>query len=685
MSTPFSTEQGRLVWRGDGETLVVEPWGADSARVRAALGEVHEADWALLPPPHQDAATIDLGELSPHGDAEATLTNGGVRVVLTARSRHDAQAGYLRHFCHVSIQDEHGEVLLEEAGDGGALKIRAREYESLPGGSWRTTLRLRSPRDEKLYGMGQYQQEIGDLKGSTLELAHRNSQVSVPFVMSSRGYGLLWHTPAVGRATFGMNRTEWVAESAVQFDYWVTAAGSPAQVSRRYAEATGHAPMMPEYGLGFWQSKLRYTHQEELLEVAREYRRRGLPLDVIVADFFHWPHLGDFRFDEEFWPDPAAMVRELRELGIELMVSVWPQISPDSENFAQLSSHGMLVSSDRGVDVQMAFGGPSRFLDVTSAEAREFLWKKLTEGYGRHGVRLYWLDEAEPEYALYDYAAYRTSAGPVTQVGGIYPQHFSRAVAEGLQTQGESPLALVRCAWAGSQRYGALVWSGDIPSTWEALRQQLIAGIHMGVAGIPWFTTDIGGFAGGRPEDPAYQELLVRWFQFGTFLPVMRLHGDRGPAREVRAADDSPRMHSGAANEPWSFGSETTPVLERYLRLREQLRPYLREVMTAAHLDGQPVMRGLFHEFPEDDAAWEIIDQFMLGPDLLVAPVLGAGERSRRIYLPAGAHWTSALTGTVHAGGQWIDEAAPIESIPVFTREHALQELTASLAAQGAR
>ncbi|WP_022917408.1 glycoside hydrolase family 31 protein [Ruania albidiflava] len=666
----FQTTATAITWCGDGETLRVEAWGRDSIRIRSALGPIKDTEWALLPP-EADAHAVHI---AVDGD-RATLTNGAIVVALTARSGTDAQAGYLRHSCRLRIEDRSGRLLFEEVGAGGALKVRARDYHPLPGGSWRTLLQLRSDPAEVLYGMGQYQDALGDLKGSTLELAHRNSQASIPFVMSSAGYGMLWHTPAVGRATFGTNRTEWEARVADQIDYWVSA-GQPAQVAARYAEVTGHVPMMPEYGLGFWQSTLRYASQDELLEVAREFARLELPLDVIVADFFHWPELGDYRFEEEFWPDPRAMVAELRELGVELMVSVWPQVSPASSNYDELSRHGHLVRSERGVDVQMAFGGPSRFLDTTHPGARDFLDRALTEGYRQYGIDLFWLDEAEPEFAFYDYDAYHMHAGPVSQVGGIYPQSFVRAIADGRRRRGQDAgVSLVRCAWAGSQRHGALVWSGDIASTWSALRAQIAAGIHIGVAGIPWFTTDIGGFGGGRVDDPDFVELLLRWFQLGTFLPVMRLHGDRGPGRKVQAADGTRRMHSGAPNQPWSYGPDALEVMTTYLRVRERLRPYLRKVMAAAHTDGQPVMRGLFHEFPGDRQAWHTPDQFLLGPDLLVAPVTDPGRTTRRLYLPEGAQWTSLHTGTRHDGGTWVDEPAPLEVIPVFRRDGALAKL----------
>ncbi|WP_084800307.1 glycoside hydrolase family 31 protein, partial [Promicromonospora kroppenstedtii] len=607
----------------------------------------------------------------------ATLVNGGLRVELTTTTGFSEVVGYEVSHCDLAFYDADGRLLLRELDRGGSLQLRARDFRPRLGDDGHTlTASFESDPDEKLYGMGQYQQHVLDLKGSTFELAHRNSQASVPFVMSSAGYGFLWHDPAIGRATFARNRTEWHAESTRQLDYWVTAGRTPAQISRAYADATGHAPMMPERGLGFWQCKLRYWNQEQLLQVAREHRRRGLPLDVIVADFFHWPKMGDYRFEDEFWPDPTAMVDELRDLGVELMVSVWPQVSLESENDSHLRRNNLLVRADRGLDVQMAFQGPSTFLDVTNPETRRWLWETCRRNYGEHGIRTFWLDEAEPEYGVYDYDAFRYHLGPALRVGNVYPQAFARAFYEGQVADGESEVVnLVRCVWAGSQRYGALAWSGDISSTFEDLARQVTAGIHMGVAGIPWFTTDVGGFHRGDVTDPAFHELLVRWFQFGAFSPVMRLHGDRLPGHEVAAADGSPRLGSGGPNELWSFGEEVYGVLERYVHLRETLRDYVRDAMHAAHADGQPVMRGLFHDFPDDPRAWDVDDQFLLGPDVLVAPVLAAGVRERDVYLPAGSRWTDAATGEVHDGGTTVRAAAPLDVVPVFLRDGALPHL----------
>ncbi|MFG3339966.1 TIM-barrel domain-containing protein [Glycomyces sp. NPDC048151] len=670
----FETAKDAITWRGDGETLVVQAWGRDSLRVRSTrAGEVLDTDFALLEPEPVDV------EITVDGDT-ATIVNGGVTAVLHASSGYDWQTQYTVFRCTLEFRDAQGRTLLRELGDGQALKLTAREFRPLPGGAHRLRAAFEPVAGEKLYGMGQYQQAILDLKGSTFELAHRNSQASVPFVMSSAGYGFFWHNPAIGSATFAANRTEWIAESTEQLDYWITAGATPAAIASAYAAATGHAPVMPEYGLGYWQCKLRYWNQEQLLEVAREHQRRGLPLDVIVADFFHWPKMGDFRFEEEFWPDPAAMVDELKEMGVELMVSVWPQVSVESENFAAFKKDNLLVRTERGLDVQMSFLGPSMFLDATNPRARERAWEILKRNYFDLGIKVFWLDEAEPEYGVYDFDNYRYHAGPNVQVGNVYPQAFSRMFYEGQRAAGQEEVVnLVRCAWAGSQRYGALVWSGDIHSSWADFRKQITAGLHMGVAGIPWFTTDIGGFSGGNIEDPGFRELLVRWFQFGAFCPVMRMHGDRQPWQPVKAADGSDRCGSGSANELWSFGDEVYEILVRYVRLREAMRPYTRRLMTEAHESGQPVMRGVFHEFPQDPVCWDLADQYMFGPDLLVAPVVEAHATERRVYLPEGASWTDLHTGASFEGGQWIEAAAPIDVIPVFARDGALAELVGTI------
>ena len=662
----FYQQGNKLIWRYNGECLMAEPWGKNSLRIRSAMmREIQETDFALLPPDDQPA-DIQIDGLT------ATLTNGKIKLVMEEND--------WSHGCQMSFYNQKGELLLREIDHGGALSLSARKFKPIIGGDFRLTVTFESNPNEKLYGMGQYQQEILNLKGCNLELAHRNSQASVPFVLSSLGYGFLWHNPAIGRVSFGMNTTEWYAESTRQMDYWITAGDTPAEIEQSYADATGKVPMMPEYGLGFWQCKLRYWNQEQLLNVAREYKKRNIPLDVIVCDFFHWPKMGDFRFEEEFFPDPAGMIRELDEMGVKLMVSVWPQIDQNSENFGEMTRKGYLVKPEMGVNVCMQFGGDSVFFDATNPGARKYVWEKCKRNYFDQGVELFWLDEAEPEYHGYTFDNYRYYLGPNAQIGNIYPQMFSRTFYDGMKETGREKIVnLVRCAWAGSQRYGALVWSGDIHSCYEDFRKQICAGLHMGLSGIPWWTTDIGGFSDGDPKDPAFRQLLVRWFEWGAFCPVMRLHGDRKPSSIPHRKDGSPALFTGSDNEVWSFGDEAYEILVKYIQLREKMRPYVRSLMQQAHENGTPVMRTMFYEFPDDPVCWELKDQYMFGSDLLVAPVVYKDAEEREVYLPAGENWTELHTGKVYPGSQTIQVNAPLEVIPVFARGEQLKELIGAI------
>ena len=669
----FHREKSSLVREYASEKLVIESWGKDSLRVRSTMRPAFEdEEWALLRRERSEAPDISIP-----GDGSASITHG----LITARVDPRGQITFL---------NQKGEVLLEEfmrvrlgnmeKGDGqvdqaaityfnSALSIYPREFKPILGGDYALTVRFESRPEEKLFGMGQYQHGFLNQKNCVLELAQRNSQASVPFALSSLGYGFLWNNPAIGKVSFGKNCTEWTAISTKQMDYWITAGDRPAEILANYAEVTGTVPMMPEYGLGLWQSKLRYQTQDELLAVAREYKRRGLPLDVIVADFFHWPMQGEYKFDPDYWRDPAAMIEELEAMGIKLMVSVWPTIDRNSSQFAEMRERGLLVRTERGVATTMEFLGDTVFYDPTNPKAREYVWKVIKQNYYDKGVRIFWLDEAEPEYAVYDFDHYRYHLGPNLQVGNIYPLKYAQGFYEGMTAEKQENIVnLARCAWAGSQRYGALIWSGDIDSSFESLRNQLAAGLNMGLAGIPWWTTDIGGFHGGVNDDPSFRECLIRWFQFATFSPVLRMHGDREPHSKPLSTAGGGKCVSGAPNELWSFGEEVLAILEKYLRLRERLRPYIRGLMSAAHTSGSPIIRPLFYDFPADEKAWAIEDAYMFGPDLLVAPILFEGQRARDVYLPSGERWISHGSGEVFDGGQTVNESAPLDHLPVFER-----------------
>lgn len=677
------TEERRIVIRNGASRVFIEPWGENSVRVRmTAEAQMDDHDWALCEKvkeitPVITQTTVDMTDPWYRGEewkkyhytgTEYTMVIGKLTVKVNAEG-------------WISFYNQKGDLLTQEYWRNRdricryavPIRIPARELKPITGTSdYELTARFEAFDDEKIFGMGQYQEKHMDKKGAVLELAHRNSQASVPFYVSSRGYGFFWNNPAIGTAAFGMNKTEWYAKSTKKMDYFLTAGDTPAEILMQYTAATGRSPMMPEFGLGYWQCKLRYRNQQEILEVAREHKRRGLPMDAIVVDFFHWTMQGEFKFEPRDWPDPDAMVKELKELGIETVVSVWPTIDERSENYGEMAENGYLVQTDRGNHNHMTWMGNIVFYDPTNPGAREFVWKKCKENYYKKGIRIFWLDEAEPEYGPYDFDNYRYYAGPALQCTNIYPLMYAKGFYDGLKAEGEKDiLSLVRCAWAGSQKYGVLTWSGDIHSSFRAMKEQLQAGLNMGMAGIPWWTSDIGGFIGGDITDPAFKELLMRWFAWGAFCPVFRMHGERSPwyEREQEYINGVRQLTSGQDNEVWSFGEDNYKILTKYLFIRERLRPYIRECMRAASEKGEPVMRPLFYDFSQDKTAWEVEDSYMFGPDLLVSPVMEEGARERRIYLPAGCGWTDAYTKKTYDGGQWITAEAPLDIIPVMIRE----------------
>lgn len=652
----FSEFENGIEYRYGGETLRVLPWGESSFRVLSCPFGKMDMESAALLQPEKIICNIVFEK------DKAVITNG--KLTCEIQSQGENMPARIRFL------NEKGKELLAEQSSGGALNRKARRFRPIAGGSYQLKVTFDARSNEKLYGMGQYQQDILDLKGCTLELAQRNSQISIPFYISSLGYGFLWNNPAVGEVTFARNATVWKAESSRQMDYWVTTGDTPAEIERAYMQATGKPPIIPEAGLGYWQSKLRYYSQEEVLRVAREYKKRGIPVDVFIIDYYHWTRCGDYRFDEEFFPDPAEMIKELKDMGMKTMVSVWPQIDTRSENYQEMYQKGLLVQTDHGLNVQTTFHGNNVFYDATNPEARDYVWEICKKNYADLGVDYYWLDAAEPEFSTYDYDNYRYQAGPVLQAGNLYPREYARGFYEGPERSGQKGIMnLVRCAWAGSQRYGTVIWSGDIHSTYQDLKNQICAGLQIGLSGIPWWTTDIGGFYGGNAENPEFVELLLRWFQFGTFCPIMRMHGNRQPYTEIRKANGEVTEGTGAANEIWSYGEEAYQIMKHYIDVRQAMRDYVRSIMEQAHQEGDPVMRPLFYEFPEDPVCWVLDYSYMLGSDLLVAPIVEQRAMEREVYLPEGAQWVHASTGTEYQGGQKVRVEAPISSIPVFLRD----------------
>lgn len=659
----FTSENNKLIICHLTERICIEPWGQNSLRVRATqYTKFTGRDWALSEPLPQD---VKKAEITIDGNQSAIIQNGRISARVNGSGvitfyKDDKQ--FLREY----YRNYNGTESLESR----CLKIIGRDYKPIIGGDYALTVRFESNDGEKLFGMGQYQQPYLDLKGCVLELAQRNSQITIPFAVSSLGYGFLWNHPGIGKASFGKNYTEWHAAATKEMDYWITAGDTPSQILEQYTAVTGHAPAMPDGLLGLWQCKLRYRTQEEVLSVARKYRELGIALDVIVIDFFHWTRQGDWCFDPEYWPDPKAMCDELHAMGTKVMVSVWPSVDKKSKNFEELFEKGLLIRTERGCIQTYDFQGDCLEIDVTNPEARKFLWEKCKKNYYDYGIDMFWLDNAEPDYAVYDYDNYRYALGCALEVSNIYPQLYAKTFCDGITALGRQKemIHLIRSGWAGSQKYASLIWSGDIPSTFESLQDQLSAGLNIGLAGIPWWTTDIGGFMTDDVAAPEFRELLLRWFEFAVFSPILRMHGDRGP-HDIPPLSDKEygggSLYTGHPNELWSYGEEAFTIMKKHLERRQTLKPYIETLMKEASTTGAPIMRTMFYEFPNDAKCWELSDQYMFGSDYLVAPILHAGETKRNVYLPAG-QWKNLDDNTVYDGAQTIVCNAPLDVIPVF-------------------
>ena len=659
----FRKDGSALVFNRGKETLRIEPHGKNALRVRATKNPSFSGLEKALT---EMVSTDGIPEIISAD--EASVANGRIKAVVNGTgviSFYRDDSLILREY-----YSYYGGSLTKSSI---CLKIRNREYEALSSEDYKITLRFEGDRNEKLYGMGQYQQSVLDLQGCVLPLEQRNSQITIPFVLSSKGYGFLWNNPGTGEAVFGRNQIRWTASEASELDYWITADETPADIIANYTEAVGRMPVISKNYLGLWQCKLRYRTPEEVLEVFDKYLEMGIHLDVIVIDFFHWTYQGDWKFDPLYWPEDKvrAMCEHIHAHGTKIMVSVWPSVDKRSENYYSFLEAGFLSDTEKGGPQTYDFQGDCGTLDVFAPGAAECVWDLCRQHYRDLGIDLFWLDNCEPDTVEYDYDNIRYRTGRATKVGSEYPKVLSKAFAEGMRKEGETDfLSLVRSAWVGSQKYNTLIWSGDVQSNFEALRDQVIAGQNIGIAGIPMWTTDIGGFMTDDVDDPLFRELLIRWFEYASFCPVMRMHGDRGP-HDIDPLDDRPygggSLYTGRPNEIWSYGEDNMEIMKKFIDIRNGLKDYIEGLVKEASLTGMPLIRAMYLEFPDDREAAAFEDQYMFGGSLLVAPVLEAGARSREVYLPEGI-WEDFYSGEQIEGGRVIKADAPLDKIPVFRR-----------------
>lgn len=647
----ITLHNNKLIFERKDELTVIEAYGENCLRCRSTKNSrISDENWTLLPATSSPDCVIEGSE------KEATITNGMISAKIEAGNLwHGGIISYYRNGAQILRTKFEGDYTtrnLHREGDNYQIKVI---FESNP--------------DEHFYGLGQEQEDFFDRKGCTCNLMHYNTKSALPVVYSSQGYGFFWNNPAPGRCELTNNHTMWAADSAYQADYLIFAGETPADIMKIYCGLTGYAPKFPDWAAGFWQCKLRYESQEDLLEVAREYKKRGIPIDAIVIDYFHWTEQGEWKFDPKYWPNPAKMCRELKEMGIQPIVSIWPTINPKSENYLEMSEGNMLVRTENGQYGTFDFYGQQTFIDPMNPKTAAFVWDKVKKNYYDYGIKNFWLDEAEPEVHPQQFGNLKFHLGNGDQTAMLYPYYYGKMFYEGLKSEGENDIILLtRAAYPGSQKYGAAVWNGDIMSTFEALRMSVKSGLSMAMSGIPWWNSDIGGFFSGDIESEYFRELIVRWFQFGLFSPIMRLHGSR-----IRSSDHKSRHPdiiepSGGDNEIWSFGEENYPILKKLIDLRERMKPYTLKYMEIASKTGIPIMRPMFFDYYDDKICYTLEDQYMYGGDILFAPIVNKGQIEREVYLPDG-NWINVIDKKVYTGQQTISCKAKLHEFIAFVKE----------------
>ena len=507
---------------------------------------------------------------------------------------------------------------------------------------------------EGLYGLGQHQAGVWNYRGETIDLSQENTNIAVPLLVSSNGYGIFWNNSSPSRANNRFVHSLYLsAQVADRIDYYFLYGPNADQIIGHYRDLTGQVPMFGRWAYGFWQCKNKYQSQQELESVAAKYRQLHIPVDNIVQDWFWWITMGEMKWNPHY-PDPQALIDTLHKEHFHLMVSVWPFFRPGTDVYDQFDRNGWFVAKT----LTGGFHPVGQALyDATNPEARRQYWANINAALFQKGVDAWWLDTDEPETEgredniLVDH---KLAIGSGARYANTYPLFHAGGVSDGQQaaSQQKRVFILSRSAYAGSQRYGVTAWSGDVLSDWVTFQRQISAGLNYAISGMPYWTTDIGGFiSGGNLNDPQFRELFVRWFQFGTFSPIFRVHGTRNPDE----------------NELWSYGADNQKILVDYDTLRYRLLPYIYSEAWQVTSNHATLMRPLVMDWRTDVVAQNTGDEYLFGPAILVSPVYTQGATSRSVYLPA-ATWYDFWTGEKIAGGQRITADAPLAKLPLYVR-----------------
>jgi len=577
---------------------------------------------------------------------------------------------------------------------GGDLILKMSRWEMAPHTvnsekTFQVGATFEAPADEHYYGLGQNQEGTLDYRGRTIDCKHyydapAGETVCVPFMVTNKGYGIVWDNPSDTVVSAAVNgHTTWKSSVGERVSYFVIVGSTTDELYAGYRRITGATPLPPKAAFGYIQSKARYETQQQILAVAAGYRSRGYPLDVMVLDWFYWTRMGQLDIDPSAFPDPQAMNQTLHAQGVHSIISVWPRFEKESRYFNFLAAQDWLLKDSDGKPVDGLAVRSDRagaLIDSTNPRAREWYWDRIRDNIASQGFDWLWLDETEPDLVP---DGYFYSIGSGDRYHNVFPLLHTQGIAEGSRRDrpNKRNLILARAAYLGAQRNGCLFWSSDIDPTWEALRRQVPTGLDFTASGLAYWGNDIGGWQklpeSHTPEhtpllDPAdardvvghyddYPELITRWYEYATFTPTMRAHGERKDT------------------EVWSYGKQAEAVISKYLRLRYTLLPYIYSLGKRTYDTGAPFMRALFMDFPNDPNVSNLGDEYMFGPAFLVAPVTEQGQTSRRVYLPSGRDWYNFWTNEKVKGGQTVSVAASIDTIPIFVAAGSIIPLGADI------
>jgi len=509
---------------------------------------------------------------------------------------------------------------------------------------------------EGLYGLGQHQAGVWNYRGESVDISQDNSNISVPLLVSSKGYAIYWNNESRSRFNNRFANYMYISsEVSDAVDYYFFYGPELDKIVADYRQLTGQAPMFGKWAYGFWQCKNRYKAQDEIVAIARKYRQLHIPADNIVQDWFWWKRKGEFVFNKNY-PDPKGMVDELHAANFHLMISIWPFFEPGSTNYDYMEKQGWFVDKFKFAKPPYHTDAMAVY-DATNPEARKFYWDQVNKALFSIGLDAWWMDTTEPETEGQEeniLLNHKIAAGSGDRYVNDYPLLDAGALYEGQRSVSDQKRVFIlsRSAFSGSQRNSVTAWSGDINSDWLSFRRQIPAGLNFALSGIPYWTTDIGGFVFGSPSDPSFRELFVRWFQWGTFNPIMRVHGTRGDPD---------------GNELWSYGPEAQKILVDFDRLRYRLLPYTYSLAWMTTSEAYTPMRPLLMDFRNDPRVADIGDEFLYGPAFLVNPVSEPGATARSVYLPEG-RWYDFWSGAVLKGAGSVTAPAPIERIPLYVR-----------------